>query len=119
MKNIESRPNRDLFPELMEGVQEMKRHREGKITLRSYRIPLLQVSVDADFIRETREKLNVSRSVFARSLGIHPRTLEKWEQRRARPNPQAALWLRLVHQHPETLQHLDVILTGGEAVPAS
>jgi putative transcriptional regulator len=34
------------------------------------------------------------------------RTLENWEQGRARPNAQAALLIRLVRNYPETVRHL-------------
>jgi len=33
------------------------------------------------------------------------RTLENWEQGRARPNAQAALLIKLVRNYPETVQH--------------
>ncbi|HKS06349.1 MAG TPA: hypothetical protein VJR92_08565 [Gemmatimonadaceae bacterium] len=34
------------------------------------------------------------------------RTLENWEQGRARPNAQAALLIRLVRRYPDALQRL-------------
>jgi hypothetical protein len=43
--------------------------------------------VDAKLIRRTGRKLGCSRAVFARQLRINLRTLEKWEQGRAKPNP--------------------------------
>src|SRR5437764_1194971 len=62
--------------------------------------------VDAQFIRETREKLACSRAVFARRLCMNARTLEKWEQGRAKPNAQAAVLLLLVRHFPDTLERL-------------
>jgi len=47
--------------------------------------------VDADLIRDTRERMHVSRAVFARRLRVSTRTLENWEQGRARPNAQATV----------------------------
>lgn len=38
-----------------------------------------------------REKLNFSRTVFARYLRTYPRTLENGEQGRAKPNAQTAV----------------------------
>ena len=35
-----------------------------------------------------------------------PRTLENWEQGRARPNAQAALLIRLVERYPDTMERL-------------
>lgn len=104
---------RRLFTELMDSVGEMKAHREGKITLRTYRrdpAPLPQLG--PEFIRETRAQLRCSRAVFARRLRINERTLEKWEQGRARPNPQAAALLLLVRKYPDTLQRLEKVANG-------
>ena len=99
---------RKVFTELMEGVAAMKGHREGKITLLNYRVePSPLPRVDARLIRDTRKRLRCSRAVFARKLRINERTLEKWEQGRARPNPQAAALVLLVRKYPDTLERLD------------
>src|SRR6516162_8971661 len=95
---------RRIFDELMEGVAAMKSHRAGKITLRTYKVEATPLpKVDSKLIRDTRRKLHCSRAVFARRLRINERTLEKWEQGRARPNPQAAALVLLVRTYPDTL----------------
>jgi putative transcriptional regulator len=72
---------RDIFGELMEGTAAMRSHREGKLTLRSYKVAVAPLpNVDSKLIRDTRKRLRCSRAVFARRLRIHERTLEKWEQ---------------------------------------
>ena len=59
----------------MEGVDAMQQQREGKTTLRSHEVEdLPPLEVDADLIRDTRERLHVSRAVFARRLRISLRT---------------------------------------------
>jgi len=99
---------REIFGELMEGVNAMKRQREGKLTLRSYKIDSAPLpTVDSKLIRDTRRKLDCSRAVFARKLRINQRTLEKWEQGRAKPNPQAAALVLLVRKYPDTLERLE------------
>lgn len=99
---------RKVFAEMMEGVAAMGAHRQGKVTLRSYKIRAARLPrVNARTIRETRERLNFSRPVFARKLHINERTLEKWEQGRAKPNPQAATLLLLVRKYPDTLERLE------------
>jgi putative transcriptional regulator len=101
---------RDIFGELMEGVTAMKGRREGKITLRSYKVEALPLpKVDSKLILDTRKKLRCSRAVFARRLRINERTLEKWEQGRAKPNPQAAALVLLVRRYPDTLARLDEV----------
>jgi putative transcriptional regulator len=98
---------RNIFQEIMEGIEAMKLHREGKITLRTYTIEERPLPpVDAELIRDTREQLKVSRRVFARQLRVNERTLEKWEQGRTRPNKQAAALILLTRKFPDTLKRL-------------
>ena len=104
---------RKIFDEMIEGVAAMKSHREGKITLRTYKIEAAPLPrVDSKLIRETRKRLHCSRAVFARKLRINERTLEKWEQGRAKPNPQAAALVLLVRRYPDTLERLDRVAAG-------
>jgi len=98
---------RKLFDELMEGIDAMRDEREGKITLRSHKVDdLPRLAVDADLVRDTRERMQVSRAVFARRLRVSLRTLENWEQGRARPNAQAAALILMVRAFPDTLERL-------------
>ena len=53
-----------------------------------------------------RERLNLSRSVFATYLRTNLRTLENWEQGRAKPNAQAALLIHLVDRYPDTIKKI-------------
>jgi len=101
---------RSIFNELMQGVAEMKSHREGKLTLRTYKVELASLpKVDSKLIKDTRKKLRCSRAVFARKLRINERTLEKWEQGRAKPNRQAAALVLLVRKYPDTLARLEAL----------
>ena len=110
---------RDIFDELMTGVASMKSRREGKITLRSYKVEAAPLpKVDSRLILDTRKKLRCSRAVFARRLRINERTLEKWEQGRAKPNPQAAALVLLVRRYPDTLARLDELATQYLKLPA-
>jgi len=96
-----------LFDELMEAVEDINQWREGKITLKTYKVERIpKPEVTPEVIRETRERLNLSRAVFAHELHISPRTLEKWEQGLTRPNEQAATLILLVRKFPDTLQRL-------------
>jgi len=104
---------RKIFDEMMEDVRAMKRHREDKITLRTYNVEAAPLpKVDSKLIRDTRKRLHCSRAVFARKLRINERTLEKWEQGRAKPNPQAAALVLLVRKYPDTLERLERVAVG-------
>ncbi len=98
---------RKLFDDLMDGVESMQRQRTGKLTLRSHDVEdLPPLEINADLIRETREQMHVSRAVFARRLRVSARTLENWEQGRAKPNAQAAALILMVRKFPDTLKKL-------------
>jgi putative transcriptional regulator len=49
----------------------------------------------------------MSRRVFAFRLGVNPRTLERWEQGRSKPNDQAVALIWLVRRYPDTLERLE------------
>ena len=103
---------RNLFNELMEGVTAMKAQRGGKITLRSYKIEARALpDVKPRMIKQVRERFHCSRSVFARKLFTNERTLEKWEQGRAKPNAQAVALLLLAAKYPDTFERLEQVAT--------
>lgn len=98
---------RNLFAELTEGFEALTAERTRKITLRRHVVdvgPVLEIT--ADELTNLRRRLNLSRGVFARYLRTNPRTLENWEQGRAKPNAQAALLIRLVERYPDTVERL-------------
>ncbi|WP_327439056.1 transcriptional regulator [Pseudomonas donghuensis] len=98
---------RDVFSELSEGFDALAQERQGKLTLRSHKVQLAELmEVSAEELVAIRERLNMSRAVFAMYLRTNARTLENWEQGRARPNAQAVTLIRLVEKFPETVEHL-------------
>ena len=77
---------RDLFAELSEGFAALAEARQGKRTLRTHTVedrPVLKIT--AEELVRVREDLKMSRAVFAAYLRTNVRTLENWEQGRAKP----------------------------------
>ena len=101
---------RDLFAEIREGFDALAESRGGKRTLRSHESAYKPAPIvtPKELIR-LREELNISRSVLAVYLRTNVRTLENWEQGRAKPNAQAALLIKLVKRYPDTVQRLATI----------
>ncbi|MGZ4970647.1 MAG: helix-turn-helix domain-containing protein [Methylobacter sp.] len=101
---------RNLFDELSEGFDALAEQRQGKRTLRTHEVEMKPAPelVAAELVA-LRERLHLSRAVFARYLRTNPRTLENWEQGRAKPNAQAELLIRLVSSYPDTLERLGQI----------
>ena len=98
---------RKLFDNLMEGLQSLAEHRDGKRTLRTHVVKVKPAPrVTGAEVKRLRERMNLSLSLFAYHLRTNVRTLENWEQGRAKPNAQAALLIKLVARYPDTVERL-------------
>ena len=98
---------RDLFGELTEGFAALREARQGKRTLRTHSVEFKPVpDISPQDLIQLRKNRNISRGLFARYLRTNPRTLENWEQGRAKPNAQAALLINLVRRYPDTVERL-------------
>jgi putative transcriptional regulator len=94
---------RNLFAELKEGFDALEANREGAYPAASC---CRKAACTGDHRRRT---VGVARAAFrARCtyLRTNERTLENWEQGRARPNAQAALLIRMVERYPDTVERL-------------
>jgi putative transcriptional regulator len=101
------RKKRELFAELTEGFDALAEHRAGKRTLRSHIMRAKPApKITARELAKVRREMNLSRGLFARYLRTNVRTLENWEQGRAKPNAQAALLIRMVQRFPDTVRRL-------------
>ena len=101
------RAKRDLFAELKEGMDALGDARHGKRTLRTHSVEYKPApSVTPQELIRVRKNLKLSRALFAVYLRTNVRTLENWEQGRAKPNAQAALLINLVKHYPDTVQRL-------------
>ena len=103
-------PKRNLFEELREGMTALAEARQGKRTLRTHAVKLKPApEVTARELVRVRQHLKLSRALFAGYLRTNVRTLENWEQGRAKPNAQAALLINLVKRFPDTVERLAAI----------
>ena len=103
---------RDVFAELVEGVESMKAHREGKVTLRTHKVAAAEDQAVEDseapgpeYFVALRERFNVSRAVWAQMLHVSPRTVEKWEQG-GQASSLATTFVELVSRYPDTIERL-------------
>lgn len=98
---------RDLFTELNEGMTALAEGRQGKRTLRTHSVPYKPApKLTPQELTSVRKHLKLSRPLFAAYLRTNVRTLENWEQGRAKPNAQAALLINLVRLFPDTVKRL-------------
>jgi putative transcriptional regulator len=104
------KPKRDVFAEITEGMTALAESRQGKRTLRTHAVQFKPVSTitPRELIR-VRKTLKMSRALFAVCLRTNVRTLENWEQGRAKPNAQAAVLINLVKRFPDTVERLATV----------
>jgi putative transcriptional regulator len=101
---------RNLFAELSEGMTALAEARRGKRTLRTHAVEFKAApEVTPRQLVRVRQRLRISRALFAVYLRTNVRTLENWEQGRAKPNAQAALLINLVKRFPDTVEKLAAI----------
>jgi putative transcriptional regulator len=90
--------NDNQFNELLDSVRDMGRHMRGEIVegIRIREIP------EPD-VKAIREQTGLSQTRFAYLIGVNPKTLQNWEQRRVRPTGPARALLKIVEANPQAL----------------
>lgn len=68
------------FDQLVSGVKEVKRHIAGMVVRGAK-----STDVSVPRVRSIREASQISQSQFAKLIGVNPRTLQNWEQKRIKP----------------------------------
>jgi len=86
------------FDELLESIQDMGRHMRGE-AIAGIRV---QEFPEPD-VKAIRERMGLSQSRFADLIGVKPKTLQNWEQKRVRPTGPARTLLKIVASHPDVL----------------
>jgi len=81
---------RSVGEEILEGIRELKRGEIGR-------------AVTCPPVTETRSRIGLSQSEFARLLGVSIRTLQEWEQGRRAPSGPARMLLAIAYKNPRAL----------------
>ncbi len=98
---------RDIATEVLDGLHAIRDHRNGRRILRTTQVeprPLPELSPSA--IRGIRDRLDVSRAVFAHMIRVPVRTVEGWEQGKCRPPGSAVALMLMAAKYPDTFDRL-------------
>jgi len=79
--------SRDIGAEILTGIRQLKRGEIGRV-------------VTVPPVSETRARVGLSQSEFARLLGVSVRTLQEWEQGRRVPSGPARALLAIAYKNP-------------------
>jgi putative transcriptional regulator len=94
--------NDQQFEALLQSVRDLGRHMRGE-AVEGARI---HEAAEPD-VKAIRERTGLSETRFAHLIGVTPRTLRGWEQRRTRPVGPARVLLRMVEANPDALAALN------------
>ena len=91
------------FEELLSSVCDMGRHIRGEevngVIVREFSDPN---------VKAIRAQTGLSQTGFAHLIGVKPKTLQNWEQKRVRPTGAARALLRIVEVNPQALSALHI-----------
>lgn len=84
-----------LFQDLLASVRDAGQHMRGKKV-----VGAVETLIEEPDVKALREGAGVSQAEFAQLIGVSRRTLENWEQHRARPSGPARALLKIVAANP-------------------
>jgi putative transcriptional regulator len=92
----------EMGKNLIEAMQEVLDHAQGKIELRTTRLPVTPIpeTMSADEIKETRQNLGMSQGLFALTIGVSKKTVESWEAGRYVPDGAARRLISILQADP-------------------
>ena len=98
---------KSLGGEIVESLREFAEALENdeviseKFTCRRVIVDLEPKAYDPADVQATRSLLLASQPVFARFLGVSPKTVRSWEQGTARPSDMACRFMDEIQRNPE------------------
>ncbi len=93
--------NNEQFEELLASVKDMGKHMRGQKVAGAVAREFPEPDVKA-----IRERTGLTQTRFALLIGVKPKTLQNWEQRRVRPAGPARALLKIVEANPQALTAL-------------
>ena len=91
---------RNIGKEIIQGLEEIKAWRKGKIKLKTYTVDLPRA---AD-VSAIRKELGLSQEQFALFMGVSAATLRNWEQQRREPQGPARSLLLVAAKQPQAVR---------------
>ena len=91
-----------LARDIVAGFDEYAAHVRGEIKLRT-RTYLIPSPVD---IKALRKRLGMTQSEFSAKFAFNPRTLQDWEQGRAKPDTAVLAYLNIIDKRPKIIEEI-------------
>lgn len=93
---------KERFARLMKSAEQALEHAEGKRELRTT-VLIKTEPMSKDEVKELRERLKASQTIFANYLNVSPKSVQAWEQGIGKPTGAALRLLRIAQKNPNIL----------------
>ena len=98
--------NASVESEILEALSEFtdalkKGEVAERFTCRQIKLDLKPTPYNPELVKTTRNLLKVSQTLFARFLGISPKTVRSWEQGINTPSPMACRFMDEIRRSPD------------------
>lgn len=87
--------NKEDFSQLVESIKQAGSIRRGE------RAASRATKIAGPNVHTIRENLGLSQTEFAMMIGVSPRTVQNWEQKRREPEGAAKALLLVTQRHPK------------------
>lgn len=95
----------NAFKSIQQGLNEAVEYQQGKINARKMNITIKPAeSFSNEDIKQIRQKVGVSQSIFAASLSVSKKTIEAWESGRNIPSGPSRRLLELFRDNPAMIE---------------
>src|SRR5208282_3845997 len=116
-----------FFDDMKAALKDAAAYEHGEpVNLRVTRIPSRPKPISAEEVRQIRQTLNASQTLFATYLNVSPNAVRSWEQGTRRPRQAALKLLAIAKKNPKALlvarfppQGNDDVIGASEARPLS
>ena len=101
----------EYFNAIISGLNESLDFSKGKLkSVKRRRVSIALIPVyNAKKIKEIRQSLNLSQTVFAEAIGVSVKTIEAWESGRNKPQGPASRFLKLLEQDDRFLEEHQIL----------
>lgn len=93
-----------VYDGIMQGLEEALEHAKGQRELRTNSLNILPLKEFAPAeIKDIRVNLGLTQVVFAKVMGVSPKTVEAWEAGRNKPEGPARRILAIAQRNPNII----------------
>jgi len=99
----------NVYESITRGLSEAIDYQQGRLNARTMTLTVTPIiTFKNEDIKRIRQRTGLSQTMFAKSMGVSPKTVEAWESGRNKPEGASRRLLEIVHDDPEFLRRFQV-----------